>query len=106
MGNRRPTGDFLKAPWELYNVDEDFSQATDLAAKKPEKLKKLQAKFLEEARKYDVFPLDPRFSERFDPRIRIAGEPKTSWTYFGNNVWLPEPIGPQLFPRLTPSPPS
>ncbi len=90
---------FLTAPWELYNVNDDFSQADNLAAKNPEKLKELQAKFLEEARKYDVFPLDSRFSERMDPKLRIAGAPKTSWTYFGNNVWLPEPIGPQLFPR-------
>jgi len=90
---------FLTAPWELYNINEDFSQAVDLAAKMPEKLKELQARFIEEAKKYDVFPLDPRFSERFDPKLRESGEPKTKWTYFGNNVWLPEPIGPQLFPR-------
>ena len=34
----RPTGrgdDFLDAPWELYNIDEDFSQANDLAAEEP-----------------------------------------------------------------------
>ena len=55
-------GDFLTAPWELYNIEDDFSQADDLAAKNPEKLKELQAKFLEEAKKYDVFPLDPRFA--------------------------------------------
>ena len=91
--------DFLKAPWELYNISDDFSQAVDLAAKEPEKLKGLQARFLEEAKKYDVFPLDPRFSERLDPKLRESGEPRTSWTYYGNNVWLPEPIGPQLFPR-------
>jgi arylsulfatase len=90
---------FVNAPWQLYNIDQDFSQADDLAAKMPEKLKELQAKFIEEAKKYDVFPLDPRFSERFDPKLRESGEPKTKWTYFGNNVWLPEPIGPQLFPR-------
>ncbi len=88
-----------KAPWELYNIEEDFSQADNLAAKFPEKLKELQAKFVEEAKKYEVFPLDPRFSERFDPSLRIAGTPATSWTYYGNNVWLPEPIGPQIFPR-------
>lgn len=91
--------DFLKAPWELYNINEDFSQADDLAAKMPEKLKELQAKFLEEAKKYDVLPFNPRFSERFDPKLCEFGEPKTIWTYFGSNVWLPEPIGPQLFPR-------
>lgn len=91
--------DFLNSPWELYNVANDFSQADDLAAKEPARLKSLQEKFLEEARKYDVLPLDPRFVERMDPRVRIAGTPKTSWKYFGNNVWLPEPIGPLIFPR-------
>ena len=92
-------GDFLMAPWELYNITEDFSQANDLAANEPAKLKELQALFLEEAKKYDVLPLDPRMSERMDPRLRESGTPPTSWTYYGNNVWLPEPIGPQLFPR-------
>jgi arylsulfatase len=92
-------GDFLDAPWELYNIDEDFSEAVDLAAKNPEKLKARQEKFDEEAKKYDVYPLDSRMSERLDPKLRESGEPKTSWTYHGNNVWLPEPIGPQLFPR-------
>jgi len=91
--------DFEKAPWELYHVAKDFSQANDQAATNPAKLKELQAKFVEEAKKYDVFPLDPRFSERMDPKLRVAGEPPTRWTYFGNNVMLPEPIGPALFPR-------
>jgi arylsulfatase len=92
-------GDFLKAPWELYNIDNDFSEADDLAATNPEKLKELQALFVEEAKKYDVFPLDSRFSERIDSRNRIVGEPRTSWTYFGNNVRLPEPIGPAVYPN-------
>jgi arylsulfatase A-like enzyme len=90
---------FLDAPWELYHVEEDFSQADNLAATMPDKVKELQAKFVEEAKTYGVFPLDPRFSERLDPKLRVAGEPPTHWTYYGNNVWLPEPIGPQLFPR-------
>ncbi len=92
-------GNFEESPWELYNIDTDFSQANDLAATNPAKLKQLQAKFIAEAKKYDVFPLDPRFAERFDPKLRVGGEPPTSWTYYGNNVRLPEPIGPQLFPR-------
>lgn len=93
------TGDFEESPWELYNIEEDFSQAHNLAAENPAKLKQLQAKFLQEAKKYDVLPLDPRFAERLDPTLRVGGEPPTNWTYYGNNVWLPEPIGPQLFPR-------
>ena len=85
--------------WELYHVAEDFSEANNLASSNPEKLKELQAAFDVEAKKYNVYPIDVRFSERMDPKLRAAGPPKTSWTYYGNNVQLPEAIGPQLFPR-------
>ncbi|WP_437191081.1 arylsulfatase [Planctomicrobium sp. SH527] len=50
--------------WELFNVADDFSQSTDLAAKHPEKLKELQSLFLKEAEKYKVLPLDDRLFER------------------------------------------
>jgi arylsulfatase A-like enzyme len=90
----------LKAvKWELYHVAEDFSEANDLAASNPEKLKELKAVFEQEAKKYNVLPLDPRMAERMDPKLRASGPPKTAWTYFGTNIQLPEPIGPQLFPR-------
>ena len=88
-----------KSPWELYHIDSDFSQANDLAKSRPEKLAELKKIFIAEAKKYNVLPLDPRLAERMDPKLRIAGTPPREWTYFGNNVWLPEPVGPQLFPR-------
>jgi hypothetical protein len=59
--------------WELYDTNADWSQARDLAAEMPEKLAELQALFLEEARRYQVLPLDDRRLERFD--ARIAGRP-------------------------------
>ncbi len=59
--------------WELYHVDEDFSQAKNLAAQNPEKLKELQALFLKEATRNHVLPIDDRRSERFNPAI--AGRP-------------------------------
>ncbi len=46
--------------WELYNVDEDFSETNDLAASNPAKLKELQALFMKEAEKYRVLPIDDR----------------------------------------------
>jgi arylsulfatase A-like enzyme len=64
---------FDKDRWELYNIDEDFSQSNDLAAKNPAKLKELQELFLKEAVKYNVLPLDDRRVERFVPEI--AGRP-------------------------------
>jgi arylsulfatase A-like enzyme len=46
-----------KDKWELYNLDEDFSEANDLAAKHPEKLAELKKLFWQEADKYHVTPL-------------------------------------------------
>lgn len=43
--------------WELYNLDEDFNERNNLAAKHPEKLKELQALFESEAKKNNVYPL-------------------------------------------------
>ena len=67
---RRPLAEDV---WELYNVTEDFSQANNLAEKNPEKLEELKKKFMEEAVKYNVLPIDDRSIERFDPVI--AGRP-------------------------------
>jgi arylsulfatase A-like enzyme len=64
---------FDEDKWELYNIDEDFSEANDLASTNPEKLKELQALFDQEAIKNHVYPLDDRRAERFD--ARIAGRP-------------------------------
>ena len=40
--------------WELYHLEEDFSQAVDLAEKEPAKLRELQDLFMAEAAKYNV----------------------------------------------------
>ena len=52
--------------WELYGPD-DWTQAHDLAAENPEQLAHLQRKFLLEASKYKVFPLDDRGSSASTP---------------------------------------
>lgn len=59
--------------WELYDVRNDFSCATNLAAKQPEKLKEMQALFLAEARKFHVLPLDDRVLERLS--AELVGRP-------------------------------
>jgi arylsulfatase len=59
--------------WELYDTNTDWTQARDLAAEHPEKLAELQELFLEEARKYNVLPLDDRRVERLN--ADTAGRP-------------------------------
>ncbi|NIJ55073.1 arylsulfatase [Dyadobacter arcticus] len=59
-GKADPSGgkvDFSKDVWELYNLNEDFNECTNLASKNPQKLKELQAVFDQEAKKYNVYPL-------------------------------------------------
>jgi arylsulfatase len=55
-------------PWELYKIDKDFSQADDLAAKYPEKLREMQELWWAEAAKNHVLPVDTRpLSARIKP---------------------------------------
>jgi arylsulfatase len=87
---RRPLSDDV---WELYNVDEDFSQARDLAQRNPAKLEELKKLFLAEAAKYNVLPIDDRSIERFDPVI--AGRPdlmngRTKLTLYEGAKGIPE----------------
>jgi hypothetical protein len=72
-----PLPKFTEDKWELYNTNDDFSQSQDLAAKYPDKLKELQRRFLAEAEKYNVLPLDDRRAERAVPTL--AGRPSLMW---------------------------
>lgn len=57
--SRRATqGELERVPWELYRIDDDFSQSKDLADEFPEKLRELKLLFDKEARENDVYPLD------------------------------------------------
>lgn len=85
--------------WELYNVADDFSQANDLAAKEPEKLKELQALFLTEAKKYQVLPLDNSVLPRLLTPRPSATAGRTIFTYEGENVGIPVGNAPSLLNR-------
>ena len=90
MGTELPS--FDNDVWELYDTNSDWSQAHDLAVEMPEKLEKLQQLWLEEAKKYNVLPLDDRRAERFN--ADLAGRPHlvrgTSQLLFGGMGRLSE----------------
>jgi arylsulfatase len=81
--------------WELYDITKDFSQANDLAADQPKKLRELQDLFMAEAAKYNVLPLDDRFAERADPKLHpsyLSGI--THFVYPPGTVRVPERSSP------------
>ena len=83
--------------WELYNVDEDYSEANNLAKSNPEKLRELQRLFYIEAVKYNVLPLDNTKVERLDVNNRPSNiRGLNEFTYYDGMVRIPEGGAPDL----------
>jgi len=83
--------------WELYHVAEDFSEANNLAAANPTKLKELQAVFDGEAKKYNVLPLDASFVARTDVSIRPSlTRGRSTFIYYPGTIRVPEGTAPDL----------
>jgi arylsulfatase A-like enzyme len=77
---KHETGDDFEADrWELYHLDDDYSECHDLAEQHPEKLRELVERWWAEADTYGVLPLDDRAGER----VRTGGrpEPRRVYTY-------------------------
>ena len=101
-----------RAPWEafgpanpdplnnqvldLYNLDQDFSQSQNIAARYPDKVKAMKAMFIDEAKKYQVFPLDASVAARIvAPRPNITAG-RTEFVYTKPMVGLPQGDSPFL----------
>ena len=82
--------------WELYNIANDFSENNDLSVKMPDKLREMQQIFIEEATKYNVFPMDNSIITRLiTPRpSAVAG--RTMFTYSGEMAGLPASGAPSI----------
>jgi arylsulfatase A-like enzyme len=82
--------------WELYNLDDDWSQSNDLAAKMPEKLSQMKEIFLIEAAKNNALPIGGGlWTVALHPELRIA-PPYTEWTFSGDTIRMPEFCAPAL----------
>src|SRR5450631_165992 len=83
--------------WELYNVDQDFSEANDLAEKNPKKLREMQDLFWIEAAKYNVLPLDNSKIERMDVTNRPSlTKGRSLFTFYSGQVRIPEGSAPDM----------
>ncbi len=83
--------------WELYNINEDFSESNDLSQEYPDRLAELQRLFYIEAVKNDVLPLDNSKVERLDVKNRPSlTEGRETFTYYEGMVRIPEGSAPDL----------
>jgi arylsulfatase A-like enzyme len=91
---------FEEDKWELYHTDEDFSEAYDLAARHPEKLKELIEIWWHEAGKFGVLPmLESYYKETdgfdFNKALKFApSEYRSRYTFY------PQMSPNSLAPRL------
>jgi arylsulfatase A-like enzyme len=89
------TWDPSKDTWELYDLQHDFSQANDLAAREPAKLAEMKALFLKEAEANKVFPIGAGIWTRLHPEDRVK-VPYKHWAFDATMTRLPEFAAPGL----------
>ncbi len=89
------TWDANKDVWELYNLDADFSQADDLAAKDPKRLEAMKAAFLKVAEENKAFPIGAGNWLRIHPED-VVSTPYRSWRFDATTTRMPEFTAPSL----------
>ncbi|KAB1190579.1 sulfatase-like hydrolase/transferase [Haloferax sp. MBLA0076] len=85
--------------WELYHLEEDFSEAHDVASEHPEKVLELAQLWWTEAGKYDVLPLDGRGIQRFAETRPQPGKAREKYVYYPGTQHVPENAAVKVFNR-------
>ena len=81
---------------ELYDLTKDFSQSNNVAKQYPDKVKELKKLFIEEGKKYQVFPMDASVAGRLvAPRPNITAG-RTEFVYTHPMVGLPQGDSPSI----------
>jgi arylsulfatase A-like enzyme len=89
----------LTLPWELYNLDEDFSQTNNLAASHSQVLADLQAAFQRAGEQNNVFPLAADYLSRLNPAQRPhALSEQASYVYYPGDFRYPIAAWPNVTP--------
>ena len=82
--------------WELYHLDEDWSQAHDVAADHPHRVTALKDLFLIEATRNHALPIGGGlWVPLLHPELRVA-PPYTEWEFVGPITRIPEFCAPAL----------
>ena len=88
--------------WRLYNLDEDWTQANDLAAEMPDKLAQMKEPFAIEAARNSVFPIGGGlWVPVYHPELRIS-TPYREWNFAADVTRMPEFCTPALGNRNSP----
>lgn len=81
--------------WELYNLNDDYTQFNDLAAKEPAKLEEMKNLFLDQAKDNKDLPIGAGIWLRLHPEDVITS-PYKSWVFDETTRRMPEFAAPGL----------
>jgi arylsulfatase A-like enzyme len=82
--------------WELYNLEEDYSQSNDLAREHPEKLVELMEIFDKEATQNLVYPVGASYYTSFFSPSEMLSSTLSEWTFFEGQDRIPENLAPKF----------
>jgi arylsulfatase len=85
-----------KDVWELYNLEEDYSQSKDLAKEFPEKLADLKELFDKEANENLVYPIGASFYTVVFSPSELPSSPLTEWSFYEGQNRIPEAMAPKF----------
>jgi len=85
-----------KDVWELYNLNDDYSQAKDLAQENPARLAKLKELFDQEATANLVYPIGGSYYTVFFNPSEMPSSSLTEWSFYAGQDRIPEALAPKF----------
>jgi arylsulfatase len=85
--------------WELYHIDEDYSECHNLAAEHRDKLIEMIGRWWAEAGKYQVLPLDGSVLERINVERPTIAKPRNKFVFYQGGSGIPFTATPRLYNR-------
>src|SRR5680860_595257 len=85
--------------WELYHIDEDPTESSNVAAAHPDQVSKLKALWWGEAEKYKVLPLDGSLQSRLATERPQTSRPRSRFVYYPNLSVVPAFAAPPILNR-------
>ncbi len=85
--------------WELYHIDEDYSECHNLAAEQRDKLIEMVGRWWAEAGKYQVLPIDGSALERMNVERPTIAKPRSKFVFYAGGSPVPFTAAPRSYNR-------
>jgi arylsulfatase len=85
--------------WELYHIDEDYSETKNLAAEHRDKLIEMIGRWWAEAGKYQVLPIDGSALQRLNVERPTIARPRNKFVYYQGGSGIPFTASPKVYNR-------